>query len=123
MADLFEEDLKSQILNHISENRINQLISYMLNSVVSKYDEELQPEMLTMLQNEIKEALFSKIRDMIEAVFQDNLDEWLRLLIIEEPNKEQLEYYEEIRILVMNTSKLKNKVTLDNIDDVAKMLI
>lgn len=94
----------------------------MLNSIVAKYDEEMQPEMFNMLQGEIKEALFSKINDMLEALFTDNLDEWLRLLMIESPNQAQLDYYEQIRDLIVKTSKLKNKVTLDNIDDIAKMV-
>lgn len=117
-----ENELKDQILNHINENRISQLISFMLNSIVSKYDEEMQPEMFNMLQGEIKEALFSKINDMLEALFTDNLDEWLRLLMIESPNQPQLDYYEQIRDLILKTSKLKHKVTLDNIDDIAKMV-
>lgn len=101
------------------------MISYMLNSVVSKYDDEdtIQPEILDMLHNEIKDALFSKISDMLDAIFSDNLDEWLRLLMIDQPKQDQLQYYENIRLLILKVSKMKSKVTLDNIDDVAKMIL
>jgi flagellar biosynthesis GTPase FlhF len=123
---LLEEEnyaLKSQILNHINENRINQLISFMLKSILSKYKEEMQPQMMTILQAEIKESLFSKISDMLDAIFSDNLDEWLRLLMIEKANQDQLDYFEKIRRVLIKTCKLKNEITLDNIDDIAKMVI
>lgn len=76
-----------------------------------------------MLKSEIKEALFSKISDMLEALFTDDLDEWLRLLMIEEPREDHIEYFENIRKQIIKTSKLKNKVTLDNIDDIAKVIL
>lgn len=75
--------------------------------MLSKYDKDIQPEVLSMLKTEIKDALFSKISDMLDALFSDNLDEWLRLLMIEEPTEIQLQYFEGIRTLILKTSKLK----------------
>jgi hypothetical protein len=63
-------ELKSQILNHIGDNRISQLISYMLKTVTSKYEIPMNPEMLVMLQTEIKDALFSKIDDLLDSLFK-----------------------------------------------------
>lgn len=117
-----ESELRDQILSHISENRISQLITFMLNSVVAKYSTPIAAEMLEMLQSEIKEALFSKISDMLDAIFTDNIDEWLRLLMIDEPDQDQINYYEKIRDQVHKTGQLRGKITLDNIDDIAKMV-
>ena len=76
-----------------------------------------------MLKSEIKEALFSKIGDMLDALFNEDIDEWLRLLMIEEPTEDQIEYFEGIRNQISKTSKLRSKMTLDNIDDIAKMIL
>ena len=91
--------------------------------MLSKYDKEIKPEILNMLKSEIKEALFSKISDMLDSLFNEDIDEWLRLLMIEEPTEDQIEYFENIRKQISKTSKLRNKVTLDNIDDIAKMIL
>eukprot|EP00344_Euplotes_crassus_P001793 CAMPEP_0197001620 /NCGR_PEP_ID=MMETSP1380-20130617/6280_1 /TAXON_ID=5936 /ORGANISM="Euplotes crassus, Strain CT5" /LENGTH=339 /DNA_ID=CAMNT_0042419363 /DNA_START=124 /DNA_END=1139 /DNA_ORIENTATION=+ len=79
------DELKAEILNHIQDNRISQLISYMLKTVVSRYEEPMEEEMMSMLESEIKEALFSKISDLINSLFNDSLEEWLELLMIHEP--------------------------------------
>jgi hypothetical protein len=42
----------------------------MLKTVTSRYDTPMNPEMLSMLQNEIKEALFSKIDDLLDSLFK-----------------------------------------------------
>lgn len=76
-----------------------------------------------MLKNEIKEALFSKIGEMLDALFTDNVDDWFRLLLIEDPVQDQLDHFEEVRQLIIKTNKLRHKVTLDNIDDIAKKIL
>ena len=76
-----------------------------------------------MLKNEIKEALFSKIGEMLDSLFTDNIDDWLTLLMIENPVQDQIQYFEEVRLLIIKTSKLRHKVTLDNIDDIAKKIL
>ena len=40
--------------------------------------------------------------------------------MIEEPNETQLNYYEKCRNEIIMTGKLGAKLTLDNIDDIAK---
>ena len=67
---------------------------------MSKYEGEIQPEILNMLKDEIKDALNTKISDLLKALFNNNVDEWLRLLMIENPVPEQIEYFEEIRLLI-----------------------
>lgn len=91
--------------------------------MISKYEEEIQPDIVTMLKSEIKDALFSKISDMLDSLFTNNLEEWLRLLMIEEPDEEQIQYFDSIRSLILRTSTLKSKITLDHIDDIAKMIL
>ena len=120
---LESNELKEHILNHIGDNRISQLISYMLKTVVERYETEIEPEMMEMLQEEIKNALFSKISDILDALFNDNLEEWLGLLMIEQPNDSQLQYYERCRKQILQTDKLGDKITLDHIDDIAKMIL
>ncbi|CAI2359702.1 unnamed protein product [Moneuplotes crassus] len=117
------DELKAEILNHIQDNRISQLISYMLKTVVSRYEEPMEEEMMSMLESEIKEALFSKISDLINSLFNDSLEEWLELLMIHEPNETQLNYYEKCRDEILQTSQLGDQLTLDNIDDIAKMVL
>ena len=42
--------------------------------------------------------------------------------MIEQPNDTQLSYYEECRKAITATAKLGDRLTLDNIDDIAKMV-
>jgi hypothetical protein len=42
--------------------------------------------------------------------------------MIDQPDDAQLSYYEKCRKYIISTSKLGDKVTLDNIDDIAKMV-
>ena len=74
--------------------------NYYILKVLSKYEGEIQPEILNMLKDEIKDALNTKISDLLKALFNNNVDEWLRLLMIENPVPEQIEYFEEIRLLI-----------------------
>lgn len=126
LDDLDNEDaleLMKNISNHINDNRISQLISFMLESVLANYDDTIQTEILNMLKEEIKDALFTKITDMLKALHENNVDEWLRLLMIEDPTQQQVDYFDEVRDLIVKTSKLGDKITLDNIDDIAKKIL
>ena len=91
--------------------------------MLEKYESKIQPEIVSVLKSEIKDALFSKIGDMLDALFTDNLEEWLRLLMIENPTEDQIQYFDNIRSSVLRTSQLKDKITLDHIDDIAKMIL
>jgi len=42
----------------------------MLKTVVSRYEKPMDPEIMEMLESEIKEALFSKISDIMDALFR-----------------------------------------------------
>lgn len=42
--------------------------------------------------------------------------------MIDQPDDVQLSYYEKCRKLIISTSKLGEKITLDNVDDIAKMV-
>ena len=42
----------------------------MLKTVVARYENPMDPEMMRVLESEIKDALFSKISDILDAFFK-----------------------------------------------------
>lgn len=79
-----EAELLNKIMRFIISNKVNSMISFMLNS----YQEGLSKEVLDMIREEIKGALEGKIQMMLQSVFMSDQEQWFSLLGIDSPNAE-----------------------------------
>ena len=64
--------LLSKIIRYIVGNKVNQMISFMLN----QYQEGLSKEVLDMIREEIKGVLEGKIQMLLQSAFMDDANQW-----------------------------------------------
>lgn len=85
-----EAELLKKIMRFIIGNKVNSMISFMLN----QYQDGLSKEVLDMIREEIKGVLEGKIQMLLQSAFMADQDQWFQLLQVEEPNDEQHELLE-----------------------------
>jgi len=85
-----EAELLKKNMRYIIGNKVNSMISFMLN----QYQDGLSKEVLDMIREEIKGVLEGKIQMLLQSAFMADEDQWFQLLQVEEPNDEQHELLE-----------------------------
>jgi len=79
-----EVELLNKIMKFIVSNKVNGMISFMLN----EYAEGLSKEVLDMIREEIKGTLEGKIQMLLQSAFMADESQWFSLLGIQNPNQE-----------------------------------
>ena len=71
-----EVELLNKIMKFIISNKVNGMISFMLN----EYAEGLSKEVLDMIREEIKGTLEGKIQMLLQSAFMADESQWVSLL-------------------------------------------
>ena len=71
-----EVELLNRIMKFIISNKVNGMISFMLN----EYSDGLSKEVLDMIREEIKGALEGKIQMLLKSAFMADEAQWFSLL-------------------------------------------
>lgn len=71
-----EVELLNKIMKFIISNKVNGMISFMLN----EYAEGLSKEVLDMIREEIKGTLEGKIQMLLQSAFMADESQWFSLL-------------------------------------------
>ena len=74
-----EVELLNKIMKFIVSNKVNGMISFMLN----EYAEGLSKEVLDMIREEIKGTLEGKIQMLLQSAFMADESQWFSLLAIQ----------------------------------------
>lgn len=67
-----EAELLKKIMRFIIGNKVNSMISFMLN----QYQDGLSKEVLDMIREEIKGVLEGKIQMLLQSAFMADQDQW-----------------------------------------------
>ena len=71
-----EVELLTKIMKYIISNKVNGMISFMLN----EYSDGLTKDVLDMIREEIKGALEGKIQMLLQSAFMADESQWFNLL-------------------------------------------
>ncbi len=82
--------LKESLSDFMFSHRLPQMISYSIKT----YEEDLSPELLDLLQQEIQTSMVQKIGDMLSQLFEYNVEGWFQVLLVPEPSQDQIAYCE-----------------------------
>ena len=80
--------LINKILKFIVSNKVNQMITFMLN----QYQEGLSKEVLDMIRETIKNDFERKIQSLLQSAFEVDQNQWFENLGIAQPNEEQANF-------------------------------
>ena len=103
--------LINKILKFIVSNKVNQMITFMLN----QYQEGLSKEVLDMIRETIKNDFERKIQSLLQSAFEVDQNQWFENLGIAQPNEEQANFQNQV---FMSIDEIFNEAQLDdNADD------
>ena len=124
-----EVELLTKIMKYIISNKVNGMISFMLN----EYSDGLTKDVLDMIREEIKGALEGKIQMLLQSAFMADESQWFNLLGIQVPNQEQQSLLEQLiavidtvfNTAVFNEQSADNSVEIndDNLEELARILL
>lgn len=89
--------------------------------MLSSYS-ELEGEVLDLIQEEIRSVLAAKIESLVTALFENDIEQWLKLLLIDRPTEEQLLYVDKIDGLIRQGVD-KDEININDVDEIAKTIL
>ena len=89
--------------------------------MLSSYS-ELEGEILDLIQEEIRSVLAAKIESLVTALFENDIEQWLKLLLIDRPTEEQLLYVDKIDGLIRQGVD-KDEININDVDEIAKTIL
>ena len=89
--------------------------------MLSSYS-DLEGEVLELIQEEIRGVLAAKIESLVTALFENDIEQWLKLLLIDRPTEEQLLYVDKIDGLIRHGVD-KDEINIDDVDEIAKTIL
>ena len=125
VQELDIDRIKTDLADHIINRRVDQYIYIYIYRIIDfmlgDYT-QLDREICGLIKLEVKNMLSNKIRLLLEALFNYDKRRWLELLMIEDPDEQQLNYIESIH-LSLRTILQTNSLNLPEMDQISRLIL